>query len=147
MQNNVYFSTESSTMLKVTTHICKVTVKTLGVQPKSSCQSVHMSLLYYFDFFQRVFKFTTLLSCYSLNKHMGKCLLVSKYQHKRWGYTRGEKTSFGWFMVLWKKQMRSQVLSALRQRQTWEDRRASAWICSEAGSWWRGAEKWGRGMG
>lgn len=106
-------------MLKLTTHICKVTDKTLGVQPKSSCQSVHMSLL--LQLFQRIFKFITLLSCYSLNKHMGKCLLISKYQDKRWGYTRGEKTSFGWLMVLWKKQMRSQVLSALRQRQTWED--------------------------
>lgn len=39
-------------MLKLTTHICKVTDKTLGVQPKSSCQSVHMSLLYYFNFFR-----------------------------------------------------------------------------------------------
>lgn len=133
MQNNVYFSTDSSTMLKLTTHICKVTDKTLGVQPKSSCQSIHMSLL--LQLFQRLFKFITLLSCYSLHKHMGKCLLISKHQDKRWGYTRGEKTSFGWLMVLWKKQMRSQVLSALRQRQTQEDSRASAWVCAEAGSW------------
>lgn len=81
--------------------ICKVADKILGCRQRLWIEPSPYELNPSLQFSQIIFKFTSLLSCYSLKRHIGKCPLISKCQAKRWENIGGEKTSYKWLMVLW----------------------------------------------